>query len=170
MAFLTETDTKNVDSPEDYKIEGYETILPKIHNDKKKRIIALKKTDSDATSKIRDDLMSPDFPSIWIEWESTYTKNTLIGGFYREWSQVGTTTDKEQCELLETFSEQMTRANAEGKNVIVLGDANLDSGKWNDPGYRHHKVAVEMQSTLSRNGMKNMTIGNTYMSEQSRGE
>jgi endonuclease/exonuclease/phosphatase family metal-dependent hydrolase len=54
------------------------------------------------------------------------------------------------------------------KNVIVIGDANLDSEKWNVTNYRQYKLAKEMQSTLTSNGMKNMTIGSTFLSEPNR--
>jgi hypothetical protein len=112
--------------------------------------------------------MSPNFPSIWIEWEIRNRKNTIIGGFYREWTQVGTTTERGQLEMLEILTEQITRANAEGKNVIMMRNANLNSEKWKDQSYRHYNVAAEMQNTLARNGMKNVPIGNTFLADKTR--
>jgi hypothetical protein len=168
MAFLVEVDTSNIDTPEDYQIEEYETIIPKTHKDKKKRIIALRKSNMKAKTKTREDLISPDFPSKWVEWENTNSKNTLVCGFYREWTQVGRTTDRDQCELLETLADQISIASSESKDIIMLGDANLDSEKWNQTNYRHFKVATEMQSALTRNGLKNVPIGKTFLAEQTR--
>jgi exonuclease III len=168
IAFYVETDTDKIDTLEDYEIDGYETVVPKTQNGKKKRIIAVKKTNMSATTKTREDLMSPDFPSIWIEWETSNKKSTLVCGFYREWTKVGRITNGEQCKIMETFSDQTTRANSEGKDVVMLGDANLDSEKWNKINYRHYQVASEWQKNITRNGMKLMDIGNTFLAEQTK--
>jgi hypothetical protein len=95
-------------------------------------------------------------------------KNFLIGRFYREWTQVGTITEREQIGVLKVLTDQITRANVEGKNAIMLGDANLDSEKWNDRYYRHYNVAREMQNALKRNGMKNIPLGNTFLADKTR--
>ena len=168
IAYLVETDTTDVTTPEDYQILGYETILPLINTDQKTRIIALSRTSTGNKTKVRKDLMSTNFPSIWLEYETKYKKNTLIGGFYREWTQSGTISENEQCELLETLTDQMTRANMEQKNVIMIGDANLDSSKWDQKTYRHNKVATEMQNALVRNGMKYVEIGHTFLADRTR--
>jgi hypothetical protein len=52
-----------------------------------------------------------------------------VCGFYRKWTLAGKTTDREQCELLETLAEQILGARTEKKDVIMLGDANLDGRK-----------------------------------------
>ena len=39
--------------------------------------------------KIRSDLMSENFPSIWVEVSERFNKSTIIAGFYREWSHNG---------------------------------------------------------------------------------
>ena len=36
VAFLVEVDKNNIDTPDDNKIKGSETIIPKTHKDKKK--------------------------------------------------------------------------------------------------------------------------------------
>ena len=67
IIFLTETDTRAISSEADYQIQGYKTILPLI--DPKcglVRIIALVKENLESSIKVRSDLMSVDFPSIWI--------------------------------------------------------------------------------------------------------
>ena len=73
IIFLVETDTLAVNSEEDYKLQGFKTI---IQNKKDKlnqtRIICL--VDEKLTKEviIRMDLSSQDFPSLWIELENNY--------------------------------------------------------------------------------------------------
>ena len=168
VAFLVEADSNIIKTAEDYKIEEYETVLPNIHEENKVRIIALRKNNASVDICARKDLMSPDFPSIWMEAKIENKKSILIGGFYREWTQVGSRTDHEQCRILETLTDQMTKANTEGKRVVMLGDANLDSLKWENKEYTHNKVAKEMQNALASNGMVNMDVGNTFLADRLR--
>ena len=39
--------------------------------------------------KVRNDLMTSEFPSIWCEESRETERNVLICGFYREWSTEG---------------------------------------------------------------------------------
>ena len=45
--------------------------------------------------KVREDLMSNEFPSIWLEVKQNTGKNLLVGGYYREWSKNGKKSEKE---------------------------------------------------------------------------
>ena len=66
--FLTETDTKAVMKETDYQIAGYDTILPLRNKSSNHiRIIALVKQKIKNLVEVRTDLMSEDFPSIWLE-------------------------------------------------------------------------------------------------------
>ena len=86
--FLIETDIKMLNGKEDYKIEGYETILQKTdQNTEKIRIIGLVEEEMLHITKVRDDLMTKEFPSIWLEVTRRKQKNLLICGFYREWTR-----------------------------------------------------------------------------------
>ena len=68
IMFLTETDTRAVLKETDYQLAGYNTILPKKVNDLEyTRIIALVSHKISNRIKVRNDLMSPNFPSIWLE-------------------------------------------------------------------------------------------------------
>ena len=84
IIFLTETDTKNLSTESDYLIQEYKTILPII--DPKcgvVRIISLVKENLLPNLKVRSDLMSKEFPSIWLEFKADQNKkSTLIAGFY----------------------------------------------------------------------------------------
>ena len=92
IMFLTETDTHNLTNEDSYVLQGYKTILPKIKcGENLVRIICLVKECILPFIKIRRDLMSEDFPSIWLEFQSdNKKKSTLISGFYRVWTIYGT--------------------------------------------------------------------------------
>ena len=168
IAFAVEADTNMVKKEEDYQIEGYSTIIPKIEENQKVRILAFKSNKTDLIIKTRTDLMSSGFPSIGMEIQAKHTKNTLVFGFYREWTRIGFISDHEQCEILETLTAQMNAANSEGKLVIMLGDANMDGLKWDDEEYTHYRVATDMQNALKSNGMKAIEIGNTFLADKTR--
>ena len=68
IMFLVETDTKLSNGKSDYKIEGYATVLQKTNQSTDKiRIIGLVEEDTLKYTKIREDLMSTEFPTIWFE-------------------------------------------------------------------------------------------------------
>ena len=73
IIFLTETDTKAISKPEDYKIPGYDTVLPL--NDGKNpvtRILGLVKSNIANQITLRTELMSNNFLSIWLEHNSLF--------------------------------------------------------------------------------------------------
>ncbi len=95
--FLVETDITMLNGKEDYKIEGYETILQKTdQNMEKIRIIGLVEEEMRNITKVRTDLMTKEFPSIWLEITRSKQKNLLICGFYREWTRNGNNSENEQ--------------------------------------------------------------------------
>ena len=68
-----------------------------------------------SSTKTREDLMSVDFPSIWMEVKQSVGKNVLVCGYYREWSKNGRKTEKEQLTSIKVLTEQMERASKENK-------------------------------------------------------
>ena len=68
VMFLTETDTKAIPSEDKYQIQGYKTVFQERKSAQSKlRIIWLVKNLLAQKMKVRKDLMSGEFPSIWIE-------------------------------------------------------------------------------------------------------
>ena len=57
------------------------------------RIIALVHNSLQENIRLREDLMSTEFPSIWLELMNERESNLIIGGYYREWAFAG---DKSQ--------------------------------------------------------------------------
>ena len=67
VLFLTETDVK-IETEKDFKIDGYKTIFHvRGKSDQKLRMLCLIKESSQHIIKIRPDLMSDQFVSIWLE-------------------------------------------------------------------------------------------------------
>ena len=167
IIFLTETDTTWVNSDTDYKINGFKTI------------VQLKKSESDVTRilclvdeslanqvLIRNDLSSNDFPSLWIEVENTTGKNIICGGFYREWAPGGDNSIPAQTKSMQVFTSQIEKAAAENKSIIITGDANLCSEKWDTPDFKHKTVADELRETLTQCGLINIPLGYTYTADR----
>ena len=53
------------------------------------RVIAVAREEAGVEWKIREDLMSDGFPSVWLEVQDREKSGTIIGGFYRQWSNKG---------------------------------------------------------------------------------
>ena len=167
IIFLVETDTSAVNSESDYKIEGFRTI---IQNKKEQmaptRIVGL--IDETLTNRIliRHDLTSNDFPSLWIEIENERGPNTICGGFYREWAPKGDNTIAAQVGAMEIFTEQIERAAAENKDLLIMGDANLCSERWDSPNFKHKQIADELKETLTQCGLTVLNLGKTYLADR----
>ena len=129
------------------------------------RIIAFVKESISSQIKIRVDLMSTEFPSIWLELNNNIMKNSLVAGFYRQWSnEDGTKEDAEEIGM-NIFSEQLEKAYKEEKNLIVMGDANLCSNKWQNPTFTNKKIANQLIGTLEACGLKIVPVGPTFIAD-----
>ena len=108
--------------------------------------------------------MHGDFPSIWIELlELGKKKKQIIGGFYRVWNHKNDKTEKGLIERINIFTDQIDRAAAEkNTRILITGDADLDSNKWDSVHFSGHNVAILLKAALNRNGHSYKNIGNTY--------
>ncbi len=167
IVFLVETDTNAVSTESDYKIDGFKTIIQnKKDESSPTRIVGLiEETLSDQII-IRNDLTSKNFPSLWVELENDRGPNFICGGFYREWAPNGETTIAAQVEAMEIFTEQIERAAAENKQLIIMGDANLCSERWNSPNFKYKGIADELRETLTQCGLILQSLGKTYLADR----
>ena len=56
-----------------------------------------------------------------------------IGGFYRQWSKNGIKLNEaEKTKSIEEFANQLQEIAAKYQNIVILGDVNLCSKKWNN--------------------------------------
>ena len=102
---------------------------------------------NDVQSKVRLDLMSDKFSSIWIEIGHRNQRKILVCNLYREWRYLNQVDDQSrsfqaQEERWKIFISQWEQALNENKEVVVIGDVNLDFLKWNNQNsiYDYQKV------------------------------
>ena len=138
-------------------ISNHVTVLPILVNKKDKtRVMML--VNKAISFKLRADLMSTKFQSIWIE-----TEKMLICTFYREWSK--NELDNNQMTNIEIFSEQMRSASKLKKEILVMGDMNLCSNQWNTRNYKHKKISDVVKATLAECGYTHVDLGITYIAD-----
>ena len=76
-----------------------------------------------------NNLMSANYPSIWLLLNKRNEKGIIIGGVYREWTHNGVKTNEEQMKNMEILTTQIDQAAEMNQNVIILGDVNLCANK-----------------------------------------
>ena len=173
ILFITETDTLMLESESDYSIKGYKTIFPKRKTNKDKlRLLCVIKEEVVPDFEIISDYMYDGFPSIWIKKarkDNNSDVNSLaIGGFYRVWSHNGENSEASQLNRINIFTNQIEQASANFKDVIILGDANLDTNKWNNVKYLHKKVASALKESFNANNILMLEVGNTYLANHAQ--
>ena len=130
----------------DYEIniQGYEINTPKSHiNLNFSRLVLLSK--EGAKFKIEWNRMNTEVASIWISIGGRGKKATLIGGIYREFTQLhdgappnsGDMTS--QIARWKQFIQQWKQA-AEIDSCWIIGDLNVDVMKWNEPNYENEEL------------------------------
>ena len=67
---------------------------------------------------------------------------------------------------IKTLNSQIERAAREKKEIIIIGDVNLDANKWLDSGYPAYNIAVELTGTLAQCGIEIEDVGNTYLADR----
>ena len=166
IMFLVEVDTNLIKIKTDFILAGYETVVQKRKSDEEKvRVVCVFKEELSSEIKVREDLMSNEFPSIWLEVKQNTGKNLLVCGYYREWSKNGKKTEKEQVESIKVLIEQMEKATNEKNTVVMLGDMNINAEKWRDEKSRNKKVASEILGALEACGLKHMKLGCTFLAD-----
>ena len=64
-----------------------------------------------------------------------------------------------------TFCKQIEKANTEGKNIIIQGDANMCSTKWREADFNLSYIGDELISTLAMCGLEPVDVGMTYQAD-----
>ena len=103
--------------------------------------------------KLRQDLMSKEFPSIWIELTNPIQKNLILGGFYRQWTSESCKKEEAEEQGINIFIDQLEKATNEDKKVLIMGDANLCSNTWKEAHFLHKKIGNMLLETLEPTGL-----------------
>ena len=123
--------------------------------------------------KVREDLMSDKFSSIWLEVGFPGKSKILVCNAYREWQYLAQS-DHSSLDISEQlarwilFLEQWEKALETGKECIVMGDFNLDFLKFNSSDlqthgqtYRLKPLEDELFSRVVPHGVKQCVVGAT---------
>ena len=129
---ISEANFKQGHDVEDVQIPDYELFFSKtLENDDLAISRAVCYKHIALVGGIRADLMCDSFSSIWMEIDLPRKRKFLVCQLYREWQYPGQPDDSSrsipsQLNRWVTFLDQWERALDTGKEVIVLGDCNLD--------------------------------------------
>ena len=102
-------------------------------------------------SKIRYDLMNDVFSSVWIELGFPRQKKILLSNIYREWQyllQRDNSSKSKTAQLLRwsSFLDQWEQAISEDKEIIVMGDMNINFLNW--PSHMQPDNSDDLSSQL----------------------
>ena len=150
---ISEANLKRVHDMQEVQLQDYELILSKtIDNDQLQVSRVICYMHQSLVGKVRDDLMSDQFSSIWLEIGLPGKRKILVCQLYRDWRYLGqpdrgahSHTTQEQMRRWIIFIDQWDQALATGKEVVVLGDCNLDHLKFDNAGTEQPLVDLMMQ-------------------------
>lgn len=166
IAVVTETELPG-DAAAIFAINGYATFLPLLGTGEKARVLVFAKLS--VAVKIRQDLMAPGVPTVWVELARQRQPNLIIGGAYRQWTssaqsgalKFGRKFERDQ---LEVIVAQMRAAAAESRAVVVLGDFNLDTLRAHDDGYNGLPLLSRLLDESSAAGLVRVSTPPTWES------
>ena len=150
------------------KIQDYELVTSKTMNNvdlQISRVVVYKH--SSLITKIREDLMSDKFSSIWLEVGLPGRQKFLVCNIYRDWQYIGQDNHSsleisEQLARWIIFLEQWEKALDTGKECVVMGDFNLDFLNFHcNQNSRLQPLVDELYSRIVPHGVKQCVVGAT---------
>ena len=109
---------------------------------------------SSIISKVRKDLMSPQFSSIWMECGLPRKRKFLVCNLYREWQYLGQGGDRSSRDIQQQLSrwiifiDQFERALNTGMEVYCMGDVNLDFLTWTQADLEPEHKTVKLKQLI----------------------
>jgi len=67
---------------------------------------------------------------------------------------------------LSIFLEQVSKATNMCNHVIISGDANIDTNKYEDPSYYLKPLSDKYQSETASLGLKQLSLGKTFLAHR----
>ena len=158
------------------QIENYKLINAKTLNNPELKVSRVcVYLHNSMVGKIREDLMDDNFSSIWVEVGLPQKRKILVGNVYREWGfmgQVDPSVSRDlsaQKDRWSVFLRQWERALGEDKEVIVLGDMNINHLEWTrddlPPNNQTHKLKPLISELFTRilpQGVSQMVTSATW--------
>jgi hypothetical protein len=162
VGIITETEIP-ASSHGDFNIEGYHTFLPVSHSEllmtDKYRVMLVVLSAMAALTKIWLDLMHPAVQTIWIQVDLEKGTRFLIGGLYREWSDL-----PREYAALTRIKDQLQVAASKVDNIVFAGDVNLDTARRCDMRYGRRCLMLAQDNAIAEANMRYLTTGVTYRS------
>jgi hypothetical protein len=162
VGIITETEIPT-SSHRDFNVEGYHTFLPVSHSEllktAKYRVMVVVRSAIAAQTKIRPDLMHPAEQTIWIQVDLEKGNRFLIGGFYREWSDL-----PREYAALTRIKDQLQAAASEVDIIVFAGSVNLDTARRCNMRYGRRCLMLAHDNAVAEANMRYLTTGVTYRS------
>lgn len=156
---LTETDT----TTNTYFIPGFKTFFPSTNN--KTRVLILVKDWLAPHVQLMEDLMTPNFSSIWLKISTAILGKAFnFCAIYREWSSEGDNSHSSQLDRINTFLQQVEKASSGDDGIIIVGDINLCSKRWDSHNYAHKLLSDRWREGMAKSGIEMLDLGLTYFS------
>ena len=133
---LSEANFHNNEDRSAVKIPEYELITcPTINNPNIKVSRVVVYVHNSVVIKPRPDLMNDQVSAIWLEVGLPHKRKFILCNVYREWGHLGqmdrtSHSRASQLERLGIITDNWQKALNENKEVILLGDMNINSLKW----------------------------------------
>ena len=164
---VSEANFRREHSLDDVQIPEYDLVLSKtVKNDQLRvsRVVCYKH--QSMVGKVREDLMDDNFSSIWLELGLPRKRRFLVCQLYREWQYLEQSDNSSRnvpAQLLRwsIFLNQWERALDSGKEVIVMGDFNLDYFKFSNSG-QLQPLVDKLVEQIYPHGVQQVVQGPTH--------
>ena len=90
---------------------------------------------------------------------------SIIESCYREWNRNGLDSISDQVKRINILCDQFDKATLLTNRIIILGDMNLCSRKWNQDKFKDKSVADILKNSLVENGLTCRLLGDTFSSD-----
>ena len=173
LCFITEANIWESLPDWERQIPGYFLIYPNtFKNLKHVRIVLLVKNNMNVH--ILNDHMDIDIAMIWIKIGTTKKSSVIIGGLYREHSQLGLDTSLTSQEKLRLQERRWDKILARWKSLgdisrcFVIGDLNLDYLHWDTPDQHHEHMVESTKNIIEVSGFHSIDHYHYQSLEQSK--
>ena len=162
---ISETRFENGHSLEDLRFNQYRIYLSQTLENPSltvSRVVVL--VHEDVVVKERQDLMNNTFSSIWLELGLKRQKKILVSNVYRDWQYLHQDNDNSksagsQLTRWMSYLDQWEMAILENKEIICMGDMNIDFLKWsnasqpsNEPNDRQKHLTTQIMDRIIPHG------------------
>ena len=152
---VSETCFKKGHDLADVQIQDYEVYFSKTLDNPSLEVsrIAVYVHKDIVKPKVRSDLMSDNFSSIWLEIHLPRQKRILVGNAYRDWQYLGQADDSSlkieaQLERFTTFIEHWETALESSLECHLLGDLNLNFLDYSKPSIPTNSQSYKLRSLI----------------------